>query len=613
MDFLGRGFKAAKCKTLLRLAMSRIKLLRNRRELQVRGMRREIANLLQTGQEPSARIRVEHIFREQNIMAAYEIVELFCELVVVRLPIIESQKQCPLDLKEAIASLIFAAPRCSDLPELLEVRGLFAVKYGKEFVASAGELRPDCGVNRRIIEKLSVRAPSGEVKLKLLKEIAAEHNIEWNASETEAELTKQHEDLLDGPSQFISSSQRPLAASSRVSSQHASDNDMPSVPSQSMRSQFESRPGNVLQMQDLEPEEIKSSKYEERQPSIRPVSPPPEPAAPQRDNERQFVPFISPPPVHNFETPPPPPPPPPPPQSVPSFHEEKEPPMEYKDVVAAAQAAADSAERAATAARAAANLAKGTSFSRARPSQEVDADGSDVEMPAPPASFANRWDRTKQDEDEDESSDSDDNHATSKFTPKKPFFDSDDERDEDGRRMDRRTSVSPPRAAQQPAKYDLFDLGAEERRNSGGFSSSAPYKQQNNIHGNLFSDEGQTFFTGIDDGAPPPSSSFHRRRDNPPPPSFDFSPTPSMPQFDEPEFNGDGDDGASIPLSKTSSGSGDLKWQKSIPPQRAPPELPKPPASRTDSGGSSGGHSVHPKLPDYDDLTARFQALKTRR
>ncbi|EFJ37292.1 hypothetical protein SELMODRAFT_66879, partial [Selaginella moellendorffii] len=185
-------------KTLLRLAMSRIKLLRNRRELQVRGMRREIANLLQTGQEPSARIRVEHIFREQNIMAAYEIVELFCELVVVRLPIIESQKQCPLDLKEAIASLIFAAPRCSDLPELLEVRGLFAVKYGKEFVASAGELRPDCGVNRRIIEKLSVRAPSGEVKLKLLKEIAAEHNIEWDASETEAELTKQHEDLLVG-------------------------------------------------------------------------------------------------------------------------------------------------------------------------------------------------------------------------------------------------------------------------------------------------------------------------------------------------------------------------------------------------------------------------------
>lgn len=36
--------------------------------------------------------QVEHIIREQNIMAAYDILELFCELVAVRLPIIEGQK-----------------------------------------------------------------------------------------------------------------------------------------------------------------------------------------------------------------------------------------------------------------------------------------------------------------------------------------------------------------------------------------------------------------------------------------------------------------------------------------------------------------------------------------
>jgi hypothetical protein len=37
-------------------------------------------------------VQVEHIIREQNILAAYDILELFCELVAVRLPIIESQK-----------------------------------------------------------------------------------------------------------------------------------------------------------------------------------------------------------------------------------------------------------------------------------------------------------------------------------------------------------------------------------------------------------------------------------------------------------------------------------------------------------------------------------------
>ena len=59
-------------------------------------------------------------------------------------------RQCPIDLKEAVASIIFAAPRCADLPELLQIGNLLGSKYGKEFVASAAELRPDCGVNRLV-------------------------------------------------------------------------------------------------------------------------------------------------------------------------------------------------------------------------------------------------------------------------------------------------------------------------------------------------------------------------------------------------------------------------------------------------------------------------------
>jgi hypothetical protein len=59
-------------------------------------------------------------------------------------------RECPLDLKEAISSVCFAAPRCGDLPELLQVQTLFASKYGKEFVAAATELRPACGFNRQV-------------------------------------------------------------------------------------------------------------------------------------------------------------------------------------------------------------------------------------------------------------------------------------------------------------------------------------------------------------------------------------------------------------------------------------------------------------------------------
>ncbi|KAG7599198.1 Vacuolar protein sorting-associated protein Ist1 [Arabidopsis suecica] len=209
-SFFNKGFKAAKCKTLLKLTIPRIKLIRNRREAQIKQMRREIAKLLETGQEATARIRVEHIIREEKMMAAQEILELFCELIAVRLPIIEAQRECPLDLKEAISSVCFAAPRCSDLTELQQVQILFVSKYGKEFVAAASELKPDSGVNRKLVELLSVRAPSPEIKLKLLKEIAEEHELDWDPASTETDLFKSHEDLLDGPKQFGGGSKLPL-------------------------------------------------------------------------------------------------------------------------------------------------------------------------------------------------------------------------------------------------------------------------------------------------------------------------------------------------------------------------------------------------------------------
>ncbi|CAO2165990.1 unnamed protein product [Urochloa humidicola] len=193
-------------------------LLRNRRELQLINMRKEMVQYLQTGQESIARIRVEHIIREQNILAAYEIVELFCEFVLARVPIVEVQKECPLELREAISSIIFASGRCSDLPELMHLRNLFTTKYGKEFVAGAMELRPGSGVNRTIIEKLSVKAPSGESKLKVLKAIAREYNVEWDSSNTEAEFNKKYEDLLDGSASSVHQVQAPIIESSPVAS-----------------------------------------------------------------------------------------------------------------------------------------------------------------------------------------------------------------------------------------------------------------------------------------------------------------------------------------------------------------------------------------------------------
>ncbi|OIW15733.1 hypothetical protein TanjilG_04268 [Lupinus angustifolius] len=199
MSSMLRGsFKPAKCKTALKLVVSRIKVLKNKKEAEVRKLKMELAQLLNSDQEQTATIRVEHVIREEKLLAAYDLVEIYCELIVARLPIIESQKNCPIDLKEAISSVTFASPRLSDISELVKVRKQITSKYGKEFVSAAVQLRPDCG----LVEKLSAKAPDGPTKTKMLTTISKEHNIKWEPKSFGENDGKPSQELLVGPNNF---------------------------------------------------------------------------------------------------------------------------------------------------------------------------------------------------------------------------------------------------------------------------------------------------------------------------------------------------------------------------------------------------------------------------
>ncbi|CAH8389268.1 unnamed protein product [Eruca vesicaria subsp. sativa] len=211
---LHRGFKPAKCKTALQMANSRLKILKNKKEIQIKQLRRELAQLLEAGNTPTARIRVEHVVREEKTVAAYELIGIYCELIVVRLGVIESQKNCPIDLKEAVASVLFASQRLSDVPELSEIVKQFTTKYGKDFATSAIELRPDSGVSRLLVDKLSVKAPDGPTKVKILTAIAEEHNVVWEAKSFVEPDPK--DQLLSGASSFQSASSVNVVDSSRI-------------------------------------------------------------------------------------------------------------------------------------------------------------------------------------------------------------------------------------------------------------------------------------------------------------------------------------------------------------------------------------------------------------
>uniref|UniRef100_A0A8C5WIF5 IST1 homolog n=1 Tax=Leptobrachium leishanense TaxID=445787 RepID=A0A8C5WIF5_9ANUR len=89
---LGSGFKADRLKVNLRLSMNRLKLLEKKKTELAQKSRKEIADYLATSKVDRARIRVEHIIQEDNLVEAMEILEMYCDLLLARFGLIQTMK-----------------------------------------------------------------------------------------------------------------------------------------------------------------------------------------------------------------------------------------------------------------------------------------------------------------------------------------------------------------------------------------------------------------------------------------------------------------------------------------------------------------------------------------
>lgn len=86
------GPNYAKLKTNLRLCVNRLKLLEKKKTELAQKARKEIADYIAAGKDDRARIRVEHIVREDYLVEAMELIEMYCDLLLARFGLIQTQK-----------------------------------------------------------------------------------------------------------------------------------------------------------------------------------------------------------------------------------------------------------------------------------------------------------------------------------------------------------------------------------------------------------------------------------------------------------------------------------------------------------------------------------------
>lgn len=161
------------------MAVSRIQIASNKKSALSKQNKREIAVMLSEvpPKEEKAKIRAEALVRDDNLIEAYEILQLECELLHERIKLIEYEKTCPRDLVSVVSTLIWAAHRV-DIPELLLIRKQFRAKYGKQFeddaLANAGSV-----LNERVVMKLSVDPPPAYIVQSYLERICEEFEVDW--------------------------------------------------------------------------------------------------------------------------------------------------------------------------------------------------------------------------------------------------------------------------------------------------------------------------------------------------------------------------------------------------------------------------------------------------
>ena len=174
-----KDVRNTKLKVNLGLIQARLKLIEKKKTSLNLRARPEIAEYVQNNKVDRARIRVESIIREDFLIEAMELVEMYADLIQSRFGLLQSGK---LDesLKKPIATLIWVTPQLSQYcDELKKVQSVFADILGKKFAKAcqANEMGYVC---ERVMQKLDPKPPNATLVESYLVEICRTADVQFN-------------------------------------------------------------------------------------------------------------------------------------------------------------------------------------------------------------------------------------------------------------------------------------------------------------------------------------------------------------------------------------------------------------------------------------------------
>lgn len=190
LGILISGKFSNKCKQSVKCIRCRMETIRKKKQALVRYSKKDVADLISGGHDVNAFGRMDALIVEINKLSCYDMIEQYCCCILEHLPTMQKERVCPEGSTEAIATLIFAAARFSDLPELADLRWQFTARYGTNMEAY---------INQEFVEKIQEKSFLKEKKLQLMQHIAQEFSVLWDAKEIEYKLSNPSAPRYDQP------------------------------------------------------------------------------------------------------------------------------------------------------------------------------------------------------------------------------------------------------------------------------------------------------------------------------------------------------------------------------------------------------------------------------
>jgi len=173
-----KPLNATELQTYLMVTQVKLNQGRNKRIALIKKKREEIIKHLNDNNLDIAKAKMESLMREEDYITVFDILGPLCEILKEKVTYIMTSKECPLDLRASLDTLIYSSTRL-EIEELHMIREFMKSKFTNIYVDKANS-NIDKLANINVVDKLTVKPYPVPELISRLKDICESENIQFS-------------------------------------------------------------------------------------------------------------------------------------------------------------------------------------------------------------------------------------------------------------------------------------------------------------------------------------------------------------------------------------------------------------------------------------------------